>query len=85
MLMVVGVYTNVNAQANPWATSPFNWDNSPYNFQNSPNNWNNSQYNWQAPNAIYDNQGNRQGYVVPNGSGTYNYFDNQGNRRGYSR
>jgi len=25
MLMVVGVYTNVNAQANPWVTSPYNF------------------------------------------------------------
>ncbi len=79
----------VSAQTN-WNDSPYNWNNSQYNFQNSPYNWNNSQYNWNnsqykwnSRNGIYDNDGNRQGYVVPNQNGTFNYFDNDGNRRGY--
>jgi hypothetical protein len=33
---------------------------------------------------VYDNNGNRQGYIVPSPSGSVNYFDNQGNRQGYA-
>jgi len=46
------------------------------NFNNSPNNFG-------STNGVYDNRGNRVGYVVPAPSGVINYFDNSGSRIGY--
>lgn len=66
-----------------WSNSVDNWNNSPANWSNNASNWNNSQYNYNSPNGVYDNQGNRQGYVVPSPTGTVNYYDNYGNRQGY--
>ena len=73
-----------------WENSPYNWKNSAMNYENSsskyensPYNYNNSQYNYNATNGVYDNQGNRQGYVVPSPTGTVNYYDNYGNRQSY--
>jgi hypothetical protein len=73
-----------------WENSPYNWKNSEYNYNNSsmnynnsPYNYNNSPYNYNSPNGVYDNNGNRQGYIAPNPSGVVNIYDNNGNRRGY--
>ena len=52
------------------------WDNSPMNYQNSPMNYN-------STNGVYDNTGNRIGYVVQSPQGVTNIFDNNGNRVGY--
>jgi hypothetical protein len=73
-----------------WRNNPNNWQNSTQNWQNSSQNWQNSQQNWQNSgnnynnaNGIYDQNGNRTGYVVPGPNGAQNYFDNNGNRTGY--
>jgi len=81
----------VQAQAIPnWNASPFNFNNSPLNFDNSPLNFNNSPLNFQnsplninSTRGVYDNNGNRTGYAVPNPSGTVNYYNNNGSRTGY--
>jgi hypothetical protein len=86
-----GTMSKAHAQYN-WQDNPYNWKNSEYNWQNSPNNYENSpynpknsQYNYNAPNGVYDNNGNRVGYVVTTPQGTKNYFDNNGERIGYGR
>ena len=78
------------AQTTSWENSPYNWKNSTMNYENSsskyensPLNYNNSPYNYNSPNGVYDNQGNRQGYITTNPSGVVNYFDNNGDRQGY--
>ena len=53
------------------------------NFANSPNNFANSPNNFNATNGIYDQNGNRAGYVVQSPNGVTNYFGNNGNRLGY--
>jgi hypothetical protein len=68
---------------NNWQNSSQNWANSPQNWQNSPQNWQNSANNFNNANGIYDQSGNRTGYVVPGPNGGVNYFDNNGNRTGY--
>jgi hypothetical protein len=75
-----------------WENNPLNYKNSPYNFDNSQYNYKNSQYNWEnspynldSKNGIYNNEGNRIGYEVPNSQGTRNIYDNNGNRIGYQR
>ena len=63
--------------------SEANYDNSPANFRNSPANYDNSPSNYGATNGVYDNDGERMGYVVPNSSGGANVFNNDGERVGY--
>lgn len=82
--LYAGAQNNSNIGTNSWQNSPNNWQNSPNNWQNSPNNWQNSPNNPNSNNGIYDQNGNRSGYITQNPSGTVNIFDNNGNRSGYS-
>jgi hypothetical protein len=68
---------------NNWQNSSQNWQNSSRDWQNSPQNWQNSPNNYYNANGIYDQNGNRTGYVVPGPNNGLNYFDNSGNRTGY--
>ena len=74
---------NWNASPLNFSNSPLNFDNSPLNFNNSPLNFQNSPLNINSTRGVYDNNGNRMGYAVPNPSGTVNYYNNNGNRTGY--
>ena len=67
-----------------YVNSPYNYANSQYNYANSPYSYNNSAYNSQAPNAVYNAQGQRTGYKTTTEAGVTNYYDNNGNRKGYS-
>jgi hypothetical protein len=67
-----------------YANSPYNYANSPYNYANSPYNLDNSAYNPYAPNAVYNQNGDRVGYKTTTDVGVTNYYDNNGTRKGYS-
>ena len=73
---------------NSWINSPLNWNNSPLNYENSPLRWENSPLNWanselnsESRNSVYDNDGNRQGYVVESPTGVNNYFSGDATSR----
>lgn len=77
--------TSWDNSPNNWKNSPNNWENSSNNWKNSPNNWENSRNNPNNSNGVYDDKGNRTGYVVPKSDGSgVNIYDNDGNRTGYS-
>ena len=67
-----------------YANSPINPENSPINYRNSPINPANSPINPNSHNGVYNDNGERIGYAVPNNQGTVNIFDNNGNRIGYN-
>lgn len=73
-----------------WADSPYNWANSEYNPVNSPYALENSPYALQnSPNSVnptngvFNDEGDRVGYYVPNQQGSTNVFDLDGNRQFY--
>ncbi|AGG33864.1 hypothetical protein D521_1296 [beta proteobacterium CB] len=73
-----------------WADSPYNWANSEYNPVNSPYALQNSPYALQnSPNSVnpangvFNDEGDRIGYYVPNQQGSTNVFDVDGNRQLY--
>lgn len=73
-----------------WADSPYNWANSEYNPVNSPYALENSPYALQnSPNSVnptngvFNDEGDRIGYYVPNQQGSTNVFDLDGNRQFY--
>jgi hypothetical protein len=67
-----------------WLNNSQNWENSSQNWKNNPQNWQNNPSNYNSTNGIYDSNGNRVGYSVPNANGGVNYFNNDGSRRGYA-
>jgi hypothetical protein len=74
----------------PFNASPYNFNNSldnfnnsPQNFDNSPQNFNNSPFKFNAPNRVYDNNGNQTGYTTTTPDGVTNIYDFNGDRRGY--
>lgn len=75
--------TPVEDSVYTYANNPYNYANSPYNYVNSPYNPINSVYNPQAPNAVYNAQGQRSGYSTTTDQGVTNYYDNNGTRKGY--
>lgn len=73
-----------------WADSPYSWANSEYNPTNSPYALENSPYALQnSPNSVsptngvFNDEGDRVGYYVPNQQGSTNVFDLDGNRQFY--
>jgi hypothetical protein len=83
--------STVFAQAVPFEDSVYNYNNSPYNYANSQYNYANSPYNQAnstsnpyAPNAVYDAQGNQNGYKTTTDAGVTNYYNTNGTRKGYS-
>jgi hypothetical protein len=92
LLIEFVMFTHQAKAQTPWQDSPYNWKNSDYNpqnsqysYSNSPYNPKNSEFNYNSPNGVYDNAGNRVGYVVESKEGVRNYFNNNGERVGYGR
>ena len=88
-LIILSAHAQYNWQDSPYnyKNSEYNPQNSPYSYDNSPYNPKNSQYNYANPraNGVYDNEGNRVGYVVDSQEGVRNYFNNDGQWIGYGR
>ena len=93
LLLVSIVFLIGSAEAQSafdWADSPYSWANSEYNPANSPYALENSPYALQnssnsvnPTNGVFNDEGDRVGYYVPNQQGSTNVFDFDGKRQFY--